>query len=300
MKFVEILITGAAGQLGTELQRQLKNGGSALGALPEALREAAVTPVDIADADLTSLHEAKTLVKRVAPDVVLNCAAFTNVDLCETEPDKAFAVNALAARNLAMACEQTGAALLHVSTDYVFSGTGDRPFCETDQPAPQSVYGATKLLGEEMVRGFCSRWFILRTAWLYGLEGSNFVKTILRLAREHGQVKVVNDQLGNPTNAEDLAHHMLRLAASEEYGLYHCTGGGVCSWYDFAKEIVRLAGLDVPVNPCTTEEFPRPAKRPAYSALEHTMLRLGPGDAMRPWQEALADYMSKLKERQEI
>ncbi len=292
---MKILITGAKGQLGQELARQLQAGKSALGPLPAALLGAEVHCVDIEDCDLSKKEETLAMVEGLRPHIVLNCAAYTNVNGCETEQDAAFAANALAPRNLAMACEKTGAKLLHVSTDYVFSGEGDVPFSEAQPPAPCSAYGRTKLLGEEYVRGFCSRWFIVRTAWLYGREGGNFVKTVLKITREKGEITVVNDQLGNPTNAEDLAYHLLLLAEGEEYGLYHGTGQGICSWYDFAAEIVRLDGTGAKVKPCTTAEYPTPAKRPAYSALDHAMLRATVGDHMRPWQEALAAYMAERK-----
>lgn len=294
---MKILITGGAGQLGTELQRQLAAGKSALGPLPEALQNVAVVAVDMADADLSSLTQTRELLQKHRPDAVINCAAFTNVDLCETQPETAFEANALGARNVAMACEEIGAKLVHVSTDYVLSGDATQPLSEGAIPAPQSVYGTTKYLGEQYVQNFCSRWFIARTSWLYGRQGNNFVKTILRLAKEQGQLKVVNDQVGNPTNGEDLAHHLLLLTLTEEYGIYHCTGNGICSWYDFAAEIVRLSGIEASVQPVSSEEFPRPAKRPAYSALAHTMLSATIGDEMRPWKEALAEYLQELGEQ---
>lgn len=281
---MRILITGSKGQLGRELFRQLEN------------TDHTVVGVDIEDVDISKLDAAVELAKEVQPDVLLNCAAFTNVDLCEDERDAAFAANALGPRNVAVACEEVGAKLIHISTDYVFSGKGEIPFTETDIPAPKTVYGATKLLGEQYVRQFCSRWFILRTAWLYGRDGNNFVKTILRLAKEKGEMRVVDDQRGNPTCAEDLARHMLKLAPTKEYGLYHCTANGICSWYDFAREIVRLSGIEAAVYPCTTEEYPRPAPRPAYSALDNSMLRATIGDEMRPWLVALEDYMRHWEE----
>lgn len=292
---MKILITGAKGQLGTELQRQLREGGSALGPLPQRLHLASIIPVDIEDGDLTDRHETAGILRRYAPDAVIHCAAYTNVDACEDHFDDAFAVNAIAARNVAMGCEEIGAKMLHVSTDYVFSGQGDSPVSEASSTAPQSAYGRTKLLGEEYVKSLCSRWFIVRTSWLYGRTGNNFVRTIVRVAKEKGALKVVNDQLGNPTNAEDLAHHILSLATTKEFGLYHCTGNGICSWYDFAAEIVRLWGINATVTPCTTEEYASPTKRPAYSALDHTMLRTTIGDNMRPWQEALAHFHSEMK-----
>lgn len=293
---MKILITGAAGQLGQEIQRQLTAGGSALGPVPERLALASVIPVDIDEVDLTNRHDTAALVRRYAPYAVINCAAFTNVDKCESEPDAAFAANALIPRNLALACDEVGAKLVHLSTDYVFSGNASAPLPETALPAPNTVYGATKLLGEEYVKAFSKQWFIVRTAWLYGREGANFVKTILRLVRENGSAKVVSDQIGNPTNAEDLAHHLLQMVPSREYGVYHCTGNGVCNWYDFACEIVRLWGVDATVTPCTTEEFPRPAPRPAYSALDHAMLRATIGDNMRPWQQALEQFYTEMKD----
>jgi dTDP-4-dehydrorhamnose reductase len=212
------------------------------------------------------------------------------VNLCETEQQAAFRANALGPRNLALAAEKTGAKLLHVSTDYVFSGDGSRPYAEWEQPCPQSVYGKTKYLGEEYVKQFCSRYFIVRTAWLYGYTGGNFVKTMLRIAREKGSCRVVNDQRGNPTNAADLAHHLLKLLTTEEYGVYHATGNGECSWYEFTRKILEYAKIPAEVSPCTTAEYPTPAKRPAYSALDHAMLRATVGDEFRPWEDALRAF----------
>lgn len=293
---MRILITGAAGQLGTELCRQLAAGGSELGPLPAELHAAEVVPVDLEQANLARLPEAMELVATAQPDVVINCAAYTNVDGAETDRDTVFAANALLPRNLAMACQHRGAKLLHPSTDYVFDGLSPVPYTEADVPAPVSVYGKTKYLGEQYAAQFCSRTFVVRTSWLYGLHGKNFVKTILRLADEREELKVVADQLGNPTSAEDLAHHLLAVAATEEYGLYHCTGAGICSWFDFATEIVRLSGKKARVLPCTSDEYPSPVKRPANSALDHAMLRATVGDCMRPWQQALESYLSKMEE----
>ncbi|MDL2293583.1 dTDP-4-dehydrorhamnose reductase [Ruminococcaceae bacterium OttesenSCG-928-D13] len=297
---MKILITGAAGQLGKELCVQLEQGGSALGPLPERLQSATVIPVDIADADLTDRRQAAALVRRHAPDAVIHCAAYTNVDGAETDPDTAFAVNALAPRNMAMACEEAGAKLIHLSTDYVFNGTGTRPFTEGDLPAPQSVYGSTKLLGEQYVRAFCTRWFIVRTSWLYGRYGNNFVRTMLRLSAERDELTVVNDQHGNPTSAVDLAHHLLKLTPTKEYGLYHCTGNGTCTWYDFTCEIMQQAGRATKITPVSSAAYAAKAgkpvaNRPANSALEHTMLRATVGDEMRPWKEALAEFIEAEK-----
>lgn len=293
---MKILITGAKGQLGTELQRQLKAGKCALGRLPAELATPEVVPVDLEDADLSNKDEALRLLERHMPKAVINCAAYTAVDKAEDEPDAAFRGNALAARNVAMGCEAVGARLIHISTDYVFSGAMGRPYIEGDAPAPVTVYGATKRMGEEYVLRHCSRAFVVRTSWLYGRTGGNFVKTMLRLADERDELRVVNDQQGNPTNAEDLAFHLLKLATTREYGLYHCTGSGICTWYEFACEIMRLAGKEVKISPCTTEEYPSKAHRPANSALAHHMLAATVGDGMRPWQDALAAYIEEMGE----
>ena len=291
---MKILITGCNGQLGTELQAQLRRGESELGPIPDRLKNATVLPVDVDQLDITDRAEVVNFVRRHQPDTIINCAAFTNVDGCETSKDAAFKVNALGPRNLAIAADKINARLIHVSTDYVFSGEGDTPLDECDLPAPRSAYGTTKLLGEQYVQRFCRRHFIVRTAWLYGYNGKNFVKTMINAGKKFGKLTVVNDQLGNPTNAVDLAHHILKLAVSHEYGTYHCTGNGICSWYDFAAEIIRLAGVEATVAPCTTAEYaaahPESASRPAWSALDNRMLRCTVGDEMRPWQQALAAY----------
>ncbi len=291
---MKILITGCNGQLGTELQAQFRRGKSELGPIPDRLKNATVLPVDVDQLDITDRAEVVNFVRRHQPDTIINCAAFTNVDGCETSKDAAFKVNALGPRNLAIAADKVNARLIHVSTDYVFSGEGDTPLDECDLPAPRSAYGTTKLLGEQYVQQFCRRHFIVRTAWLYGYNGRNFVKTMINAGKKFGKLTVVNDQLGNPTNAVDLAHHLLKLAVSHEYGTYHCTGNGICSWYDFAAEIIRLAGVEATVAPCTTAEYaaahPESASRPAWSALDNRMLRCTVGDEMRPWQQALAAY----------
>ena len=231
-------------------------------------------------------------------DGIINCAAFTNVDGCETARDAAFKVNAIGPRNLALACEKVNARLIHISTDYVFPGTanGGVALDECAVPAPISANGQTKLLGEQYVERFCRRHFIVRTAWLYSSYGKNFVKTMIRLGRTHDKITVVNDQLGNPTTAVALAYHILKLAVSHDYGIYHCTGNGICSWYDFASAIMKEAGLPCKVSPCTSAEYaaanPASASRPAWSALENRMLRCTVGDEMRDWQDALHDFFA--------
>ena len=293
---MKILITGASGQLGTEIQRQLKNGGSALGPVPERLKNATVIATDVNELDITDRDATIAFVRRHQPDTIISCAAFTNVDGCETNPEAAFKVNAIGASNLAQAAERINARLIHVSTDYVFQGEGNKPLDESERVDPKSVYGKTKALGEEYVKNFCHRYFIVRTAWLYGYAGKNFVKTIVNAGKKFGKLEVVSDQLGNPTNAEDLAHHILQLAVSHDYGVYHCTGEGICSWYEFASEIIRLSGVDATVAPCTSAEYsakhPAAADRPAWSALENRMLACTVGNQMRDWKVALADFFA--------
>lgn len=293
---MKILITGASGQLGTEIQRQLKNGGSALGPVPERLKNATVIATDVNELDITDRDATIAFVRRHQPDTIISCAAFTNVDGCESNPEAAFKVNAIGASNLAQAAERINARLIHVSTDYVFRGEGNKPLDESERVDPKSVYGKTKALGEEYVKNFCHRYFIVRTAWLYGYAGENFVKTIVNAGKKFGKLEVVSDQLGNPTNAEDLAHHILQLAVSHDYGVYHCTGEGICSWYEFASEIIRLSGVDATVAPCTSAEYsakhPAAADRPAWSALENRMLACTVGNQMRDWKVALADFFA--------
>ncbi|MCI2047656.1 MAG: dTDP-4-dehydrorhamnose reductase [Faecalibacterium sp.] len=290
---MKIILTGCKGQLGTEIQKQLRLGRSEIGPIPEKLRNATVIAVDLPELDISDYGQVQEFVRRHHPDLIINCAAYTNVDGCEVNHDAAFKANAIGPHNLAQAAEKDGARLVHISTDYVFSGreNGGIPQDEATQPNPISAYGSTKRMGEQYVEQFCHRHFIIRTAWLYSYYGKNFVKTMVNAGKKCGKLEVVNDQLGNPTNAVDLAHEILQLCVTHEYGLYHCTGEGVCSWYDFTREIIRLSGIDATVSPCTSAEYkashPASADRPAWSALDNRMLRCTVGNKMRPWQEAL-------------
>lgn len=291
---MKILITGSKGQLGNELQDIIKKGYSEIGKVSEVIKNSEVFPLDIDELDITNLENVKKVLNEIKPDVVINCAAATNVDGCESNEDMAFKINAIGAKNLAMVCEGLGAKIVQVSTDYVFSGVGDKPLKEYDLTAPYSVYGKTKLKGEEYVREFSSKYYIVRTAWLYGYVGKNFVYTMMNLGEQKETLNVVNDQKGNPTNANDLAYHLLKLIETEEYGIYHCTGKGECTWYDFATEIMKLSGRNCKVLPCTSEEFKTAAKRPEYSSLDNMMLRCTIGDEMRDWKEALNSFINNL------
>lgn len=290
---MKILIIGSNGQLGSELCRCLESGKTELGDIPQELDNADVLALDIDNLDISDNSAVNKLLEKERFDAVINCAAFTNVNACETDFETAFKANAIGPRNLATACEKIGAKLIHISTDYVFAGDGSVPYCEYDVCNPKSIYGKTKYLGEQYVREFCSRYFIVRTSWLYGYNGNNFVHTMKKLGETKSEITVVNDQRGNPTNAADLAHHVLALVPTEEYAIYHCTGNGECTWYEFACEIMRLYGLNCKVKPCTTEEYPTPAKRPSYSSLDNMMMRVTVGDKMRNWQEALEHFIKK-------
>lgn len=294
---MKILITGSKGQLGNELKDIINKGYSEIGKVSECINNSQVFDFDVDKLDITDLKSVKNVLNTIKPDVVINCAAATNVDGCESDEDFAFKVNALGPRNLAIVCEEMGAKLVQVSTDYVFSGVGEKPLTEYDLTAPYSVYGKTKLLGENYVREFCSKYYIVRTAWLYGYVGHNFVYTMRRLGKEKDSINVVNDQIGNPTHANDLAYHILKLIETDEYGIYHCTGKGECSWYDFAKMIIELSGEKCIVNSCTSEEYKTPAKRPEYSSLDNMMLRNTVGDEMRNWQDAIKSFIENLKVR---
>ena len=289
---MKILVTGGKGQLANEIRSIIESGRSEIGILPLDNCEAIF--VDVDELDITNIIRVKEYFRDIKPDVVINCAAFTNVDSCESNVDAAFKVNTLGARNLAIACDDINARLLHVSTDYVFSGVGSTPHKEFEETIPNSVYGTTKLMGENYVKEFCSKYYIVRTAWLYGYNGNNFVYTMMKLTKNNESIKVVNDQKGNPTNANDLAHHILKIIMTEEYGVYHCTGKGECTWYDFAKKIIELSGEECIVNSCTTEEFNSPAKRPEYSSLDNMMLRCTIGDEMRDWETAIECFMKNI------
>ena len=293
---MKILITGCKGQLGNELQNIIKRGKSEISEISENIRNSEVIALDVDVLDITKLDQVEQFLNDLKPDVVINCAAATNVDGCEGNEEFAFKVNSIGPRNLAMACEKINAKLVQVSTDYVFSGVGNKTLTEYDLTAPYSSYGKTKLLGEKYVQEFCSKSFIVRTAWLYGYVGNNFVYTIMKLGKEKDMIKVVNDQRGNPTHANDLAYHILKIIETEEYGVYHCSGKGECSWYDFAKMIIELSGGKCEVKPCTSEEYKTPAKRPEYSSLDNIMLRCTVGDEMRNWQDAIKSFVTISKE----
>ena len=275
---MKILVTGANGQLGREVARQGRD------------YELILTDYDTLD--ITDSKAVGDFVRKIQPDAVIHCAAYTNVDGAEADADRAFRVNVVGAQNIAAACLEVGARMVYVSTDYVFDGHKQKPYREFDQVNPQSVYGHTKRQGEDIVRQILGRHYIIRTAWLYG-DGNNFVRTMLRLAESNDTLRVVHDQVGTPTSTVDLARVIFKLLASDAYGTYHATCQGQCSWYELACEIFRQSGIDIKVLPVPTSEFPRPAKRPMHSVLDNYMLRMTVGDPMRGWQDALKEYVAQ-------
>lgn len=280
---MRILVTGANGQLGHGLTRFHADGVDIVGS-------------NRADMDVTVIADVDRVMREVRPDAVIHAAAFTAVDHAESHPDVAFAVNALGTRNVALAAERIGARVCYVSTDYVFNGSSDVPYGEYDNTDPQSVYGKSKRAGEVLLQSLASRWFIVRTAWVYGQYGPNFVKTMLTKSRELPKMHVVDDQLGSPTYTKDLAAFLLSLVMTEQYGIYHATNAGSCSWYAFARAIFDEAGINTPLESCTTAEFPRPAPRPQNSVLEQTMLRVNGFAPLRPWREALVEFLQEIGE----
>ena len=277
-----VMITGANGQLGRAVNLQYADSG-----------EYELINTDVGELDITNIDKVMTFVREVKPYAIINCAAYTAVDACEKEEDLAFRINAIGPRNLSIAATETGAKMMHVSTDYVFDGNGTRPYRETDPTGPQGAYGRTKLAGEDFVREFSDRHFIVRTAWLYG-DGKNFVKTMLRLSETNDKVRVVMDQVGSPTSADELAKAIAYLLHTENSGLFHGTCEGDCSWAQFTEEIFRLAGKNTIVEAITSEEYAAAAKRPAYSILENYMLKMTTDFMFADWHDAIAAYIGKI------
>ena len=279
---MKIVVTGCDGQLGKQIIKQINKENKTLKNEIFALNR---EKLDICDID-----KVNNCILSINPDIIINCAAFTKVDLCEDEVELAYKVNSIGPKNLAICCEKVNAKLVHISTDYVFDGNKNI-YREDDITNPQSVYGKSKLLGEQYVQSFCSKYFIIRTAWLYG-DGNNFVKTMLNLSESNNEINVVNDQIGTPTSTKDLAEVILKLIHTENYGLYHGTNKGSCSWYEFAKKIFEIKNIDIKVNPISSNEYSSKVKRPQYSVLDNFLLRTINLDDFREWEEALSEYLN--------
>ena len=274
---MRILITGASGMLGHDLQRTLKNHELIL--------------YNSKNLDITNKNLVSEKINEMKPDILINSAAYINVDDCETNYEEAYKVNALGPKNLANVCKDLKIPLVHISTDYVFDGKKTEPLKENDNLGPQTAYGKTKLEGEQFIQKILDEYFIIRTAWLYGCDGNNFVKTMLNLSKSHNEINVVNDQIGSPTFTYDLAKGISEIIKTDKYGVYHLTNSGSCSWYEFSKEIFKLANINVKVTPVTTEEFPRPAPRPKYSVLSNDKWIKQGFKPLRNYKEALKEYL---------
>lgn len=268
----KILVTGANGMLGQDLCPILEDNCYE------------VIETDIHNLDITDSIMVKSVLEIEKPDFVIHCAAYTNVDKAEEDIETATKINVTGTENLAKVCAELGITLVYISTDYVFAGDAEVPYKPTDNTSPLNNYGLTKYQGEEVVKKYCQKYYIARTSWLYGIHGKNFVETMLSLA-EKPELKVVNDQTGCPTWTVDLANAIVEIINDKPYGIYHTCGGGCTTWYGFAKEVFNQAKLDVNLKPCTTEEFPRPAKRPHYSVMDN-------GGLCRDWKLALRDYIN--------
>lgn len=287
----KILVTGCNGQLGRAIREEYRSESI------EFINTDIVEGEGIYALDITDVDAVMAVVRETRPDVIINCAAHTNVDKCEEQWDLAYKINAIGPRNLSIAATELGAQMIHVSTDYVFEGNGTRPYTEFDAPNPVSAYGKTKYEGEKFVKEFAQKHFILRTAWLYG-DGKNFVKTMLGLSEKYDEVNVVCDQLGSPTSAVELAKMIHFLEGTENYGLFHATCEGDTNWADFTEEIFRRMGKHTKVNHVTSAQYkemnPAAANRPAYSILENYMIKLTSEYNMADWHEALAVYLKSL------
>jgi len=273
---LRVLVTGADGQLGSEFVK-LKSGHDFYGFNKQSL-------------DITKPESIKECFERVQPNIVINCAAYTNVDGCESNPDKAYEINAKGVGLLAGECLKRNCELVHISTDYVFAGDKKQEYFEFDTPNPLNVYGNSKLAGEEIIKTVMKKYYIVRTSWLYG-QGKNFVKTMLELSKSRESIEVVNDQIGSPTYAYDLAIAIMDLISAGEYGFYHITNAGYCSWYELACKIFEIKNTKTKVIPIDTKKLNRPAKRPGFSVLGNIKSKV----KLRSWEEALKEYLMTIQ-----
>ncbi|ADU31928.1 dTDP-4-dehydrorhamnose reductase [Evansella cellulosilytica] len=279
---MKILVTGFNGQLGFDVVRiGNENGMTMIG-------------TGIEELDITDQTNVDTYVKKIKPDAIIHCAAYTAVDKAEDEKEQSWKVNVEGTKYLVDAAKKNEAKFIYISTDYVFNGEGENPYIETDQPDPVSYYGITKYEGEKVVRDSLEKWFIIRISWVFGINGNNFIKTMLRLSETNSQLNVVGDQYGSPTYTYDLAKLLIDMVKTEKYGIYHVTNEGFCSWYDFANEIFRQANKEVKVNSITTDKFPTKAKRPANSKMSKQKLVDNGFKSLPDWKNAVKHYLNEL------
>ncbi|KAF6621074.1 dTDP-4-dehydrorhamnose reductase [Paenibacillus sp. EKM102P] len=291
---MRILVTGASGQLGKDVVKVFQEQGHD------------VVGYDRDQLDITDLDQAMKIVGQYQPEAVIHCAAYTAVDAAETDLDTAYQVNAAGTRNMVLAAEKAGAKLVYISTDYVFDGTAEQPYHEYDNTNPQSIYGKSKRAGEVLTQTLSSRYFIVRTSWVYGLYGNNFVKTMLKLGQEKPHLQVVNDQKGSPTYTVDLVRFLAELVQTEKYGVYHASNSGSCTWYEFTQAIFKEAvdildaTITATLEPCSTDQFPRPAARPKNSVMEHIAIRTNGLNNLRHWREGLHCFIKELADFRNI
>lgn len=276
---MRILVTGSNGMLGSDLIDVLNIN-----------KNNEIIATDSTSLDITKESTIEKI-KKYMPDIVINAAAYTDVDGCESNQNLSYKVNSFGPKNLAIACNKINSKLIHISTDYVFNGEKDKPYIENDKTEPINIYGETKLKGEELIQNTFDDYFILRTSWLYGINGNNFVKTMLELSKSHNEISVVDDQRGSPTYTYDLAIAISELLQSDHYGVYHLTNSGNCSWFEFAKNIFEIANVDVELKPVSTDEFPRAAKRPTYSVLNNAKWKNNGLNPLRNYKKALNDFI---------
>ena len=280
---MKVLVTGVKGQLGHDVVNELTGRGiEAIG-------------VDIDEMDITDAASVNQVIGQAAPDAVIHCAAYTAVDAAEDNEAVCRKVNVDGTRNIAEACKKTGAKMLYISTDYVFDGQGTRPWEPEDERHPLNVYGQSKCDGEIAVQETLDNYFIVRIAWVFGLNGKNFVRTMLKLAENHDSLTVVNDQFGSPTYTYDLSKLLVDMIQTDKYGIYHATNEGICTWYEFACEIFRQAGISIKVAPVSAAEYPAKAKRPENSRMSKEKLTENGFERLPSWQDALKRYLEELK-----
>jgi len=281
VSYLKILITGKTGQLGYDLYELLKD-------------KEEVVATGREEFEITNIDSTHKFIKEYLPDIVIHCAAYTKVDDCEKNIDLAYNANAIGAGNIASVCSEINAKMVYISTDYVFDGTKDKPYNEFDTPNPLNIYGKSKLAGENIVKEILDKHYIVRTSWLYGINGNNFVKTMLRLSKYKNMLKIVNDQHGIPTFTRDLAEGLYFLIKTDAYGTYHMTNSGETTWYEFAKKIFEITNVNINVEPITTEEYNALALRPKYSVLNNYVLKLRFNYELRNWEDGLKSYIELL------